>query len=131
MPEKDRSRGGTIYVYRGVHAEHPRLEEARRRYVIPGNVAGTITPQQHNDEEFLEDSPFTSWTYSIGIAMKRAYDRGSGGLVLQLPLHPPGHEDSWEWVTSPDRYDEDEILLKGIRMDAEVVEDDGSPNSFE
>jgi hypothetical protein len=44
-----------------------------------------------------------------------------GGVLLRVPQSPPSQGDSWHWEYSPDDYFEEEILLHGIRMDAEVI----------
>lgn len=109
------------YLYRGVHANHPRIAEARRGIVVPGNLEGTVSPSEHNDGGAGRDSPYTSWSRSIKIARDLA-GNAPGGVVLRIPLGAPDPSDQWHFVWSPDRYGEQEVLLFGIRMDAEVVE---------
>ncbi len=82
------------YVYRGVHAEHPQIGAARLGIVIPRNVAGTVTPEEHNAGGREKDSPYTSWTYSSAYAEKRAYDRGPGD-VLRLAVSTAPAEANW------------------------------------
>lgn len=110
-----------IWLYRGVHGQHPMIAAARQRVVIPGDREGTISPQVHN-EGMISDlavSPFTSWTTNIHIARERAAAH-SGGVILRLP-RVQGQDESWSWVYSPDAFLESEILLRGVRIDAEVV----------
>jgi hypothetical protein len=90
--------------------------------VVPGDPNGDITPEEHNrlDESIM--SPFTSRTHSETIATRFAESRGPGGIVLRLPIDPASDpEGHWTWVQSPDAFGEEEILLRGIRMDAEVI----------
>jgi hypothetical protein len=69
-------------------------------------------------------SPYTSWTYSIAVAKTFANTRGRGGIVLRLPIDkPPDKGDGWSWEASPDIHHEEEVLLRGLRMDAEVLPD--------
>ena len=109
------------WFYRGVHGRHPALAAARNGMVIPGSLTGTITAQLHN-EGFPADlavSPFTSWTVRRSVAEARA-SLYSIGVLLRLPAEPvsgPG----WQWEGSPDEFLEYEVLLRGIRMDAEVL----------
>jgi len=36
------------FLYRGVHARHPQLSNAGRGIVIPGDVNGVLSPEEHN-----------------------------------------------------------------------------------
>jgi hypothetical protein len=113
------------YVYRGVHARHPMRAAALKGTVVPGDPEGDITPEEHNLLDESTASPFTSWSYSETIARRFAASRGPGGVLLCLPISNPGEEDAgWSWEQSPDVYDEQEILLRGIRMGAEVMPND-------
>jgi hypothetical protein len=115
------SPGEQSYLYRGVDGAHPQLQAARAGIVIPGNLQGTASPKQHNDGGAQQDSPYTSWTRSLDIARVHA-NKLPGGVVLRVPIGEPGPADMWHWEWSPDQFCEQEILLFGIRMDAEVVE---------
>ena len=109
------------YLYRGINGAHPGLALALRGIVIPGNLEGVVTPEDHNEGGPEAYSPYTSWTHSIEIA--RGYARRvPGGVVLRVPAGNPKSSDTWHWEWSPDEFYEQEILLYGVRMDAEVIE---------
>ena len=97
------------------------LAAARAGTVIPGDPDGDITPEEHNllDESAL--SPFTSWSYSFDVAKRFAERRGPGGVVLCLIKDDMVEGDAWSWHASPDIHREQEVLLKGVRIDAEVL----------
>jgi hypothetical protein len=109
------------WLYRGVHGKHPMLKQARLGIVIPGDVTGSVTAEEHNygKNEMLAMSPFTSWTERRSIAEIHARRHG-GGVVLRLRA-TPRRGVGWSWEISPDRYFEDEVLLRGVRIDAEVL----------
>jgi hypothetical protein len=93
--------------------------------VIPGDPNGDVTPEEHNLLDESIASPFTSWTYSERIARRFADSKGPGGVLLRLPIASPLEGgDTWSWEQSPDRYNEQEILLRGVRIGAEVVRND-------
>lgn len=119
MPEL--SRPPSTYVYRGVHADHPARASALNGVVVPGDVHGTITPEQHNLRDTSGTSPFTSWTHNRNVAIGFAKSRGRGGLLLVLPTGAPSAGDTWSWEASPDAWLEDEVLLRGVRIGAEVI----------
>ena len=108
------------YVYRGVHAAHPLLEEAKRGSVAPGNIHGKTTPDEHNLGEGLKESPFTSWTHNYEVALFHARRRGRGGVVLRVTTGAPKPTDPWRWEWSPDVHGEAEVLLRGPRSGATV-----------
>jgi hypothetical protein len=97
------------------------IEVARRGVVIPGDVNGTMSPTEHNQGRNLASSPYTSWTYSYDEAMRKATDRGTGGIILRLEYAGPPNGAPWNREESPDDFDEEEVLLRGIRMGAEVI----------
>lgn len=103
------------YLYRGVHANHPDLSNAKVGRVVPGNKGGTITPEQHNLGGFSADSPYTSWTHDIDVALTYASSRGKGGVLLRVNEGSPPHSATWRWEWSPDIYSEREVLLWGER----------------
>lgn len=49
--------------------------------------------------------------------------KGTGGVLLRVKTGAPNKKSSWSWERSPDNYFEDEVLLKGIRSDAEIISD--------
>jgi hypothetical protein len=68
--------GEPVFVYRGVHAKHRMLAAAMTGAVVPGDLLGELTPEEHN---FLDESSiscFTSWTYSLDVARGFANSRG-------------------------------------------------------
>lgn len=73
-------------VYRGVKVGHPGYDDALDGIVIPGDVDGVITAEQHNAGSVSGFSPFTSWTRDFGIAEQYA---GEGGVILRAPLGAP------------------------------------------
>jgi hypothetical protein len=107
-------------VYRGVHAKHPMLEAARRGVVIPGNENGDVSPEEHNYGRRLAESPYTSWSYSLEEAHRHGANWGSGYVILKLSTEISGGQN-WSWQESPDVFDEQEVLLKGVRIDCEVI----------
>jgi hypothetical protein len=89
--------------------------------VIPGNLEGNITAEQHTIEDVSERSPYTSWTRNEQVARGYANSRGTGGVLLRVSEGAPESEDSWFWEYSDDPWGEDEVLLRGIRMGLEVL----------
>ena len=108
-------------VYRGVHAGHPALAEARKGVVYPGKIDGSLTPADHNKGEVSHISQYTSWTRDRAIAKFHAEKFGPGGVVVEFPFDHPNPGDEWAWETSPDEFDEQEVLLRGIRSGATVI----------
>jgi hypothetical protein len=109
-------------VYRGVHAEHPALAAAREGIVTPGKIDGTVTPEEHNRGDVSAISPYTSWSFEREIAESHADDYGQEGVILKLPLSEPEPGDTWSWESSPDAFEEKEVLLRGYRTGATVEE---------
>jgi hypothetical protein len=107
-------------VFRGVDALHPTLSRAKRGEIVPGNIHGAITPEEHNRGDVSHLSPYTSWTFDRELAKVRARWNGPGGVLLTLEMSSPEAGDTWSWVESPDNYDEQEILLRGPRTGATV-----------
>jgi hypothetical protein len=107
------------YLYRGVHKGHPAEVPARDGIVVPGNpYDNTITPEAHNLGGVSADSSLTSWTRREDVA--RGYV-GPDGVVLRVRTGAPPPGAGWSWHWSPDKYEESEVLMKGIREDAEVL----------
>jgi hypothetical protein len=71
-------------LYRGVHAGHPALTDAKEGIVRPANRNGSITPEQHNEDGFSGVSQFTSWTHDRNRAVWFANRKGPGGVVLEV-----------------------------------------------
>ncbi|AJQ94751.1 RHS repeat domain-containing protein [Gynuella sunshinyii] len=109
------------YLYRGVHAEHPALEDAQKGIVKPANPLSNISPELHNQGGYSSASPYTSWSHDPEVARSFAKSRGEGGVLLRVPTGKPGPTDTWSWEFSIDEYYEMEVLLKGERYGAEVL----------
>jgi hypothetical protein len=109
------------YLYRGVSANHPTIDLARQGIVVPGNVDGVVTEAAHNYGGVAADSPFTSWSRSLDVALDHALKEGPDGVVLVAPVGAPPPGSSWSWALSPDRYFESEVLMRGIRTGLEVI----------
>jgi hypothetical protein len=107
-------------LYRGVHALHPALADAKRGIVMPGNPLGTITADDHNAGGVSAISPFTSWTIYLDFAERWASREGPGGVILVVPAGLPPKDATWSWVWSVDMYFEQEVLLRGVRYGVEV-----------
>jgi hypothetical protein len=103
-------------IYRGVHAKHPALADARKGIARPGNVSGSVTAQMHNLGGYSHNSPYTSWTRSRDVAMTHARKQGvSGGVILETVTGGPPSGAQWTWEHSPDVWCEQEVLLRGTR----------------
>lgn len=115
----------TIRVYRGLHAGHPAIAAARNGVVIPGDVNGTVTPEEHNFGGVSDRSPYTSWSRSYDEAARFASAHGPGGVLLTCAFtsfeEDPPSGANWTWVRSIDFFDEEEILLRGVRIGVEVI----------
>jgi RHS repeat-associated protein len=101
-------------LYRGVHADHPALAEAKAGNVEP--IGGHSDPALHNGGN--NRSIFTSWTTDPGIAYDVASEYGPGGVVLRVPAPSVAGRT----VESPDIYDESEVLITGKVTGASVVD---------
>jgi hypothetical protein len=97
------------------------IAAARLGIVVPGDPNGSTTPEAHNfgRESDLMRSPFTSWSERKSVAQAHA-NIHPGGVVLRLSSLP-SRGNGWSWELSPDEQWEDEVLLRGLRMDAEVL----------
>jgi hypothetical protein len=112
------------FLYRGIHGRHPQIAAARAGVVVPGNPNGSITAKQHNAGGFSELSPYTSWSERIEVARTHAFPVGEPrGVVLRVTDSNPGPNDQWDWEASPDASGEYEVLLFGVRMNLEVIEE--------
>lgn len=110
------------YIYRGVHAQHPALKDARHGIVRPALPEGEVSAEEHNLGFVSGLSPFTSWTYDRQLALWHANRYGAGGVLLKVPVGAPVAPESWTWVRSEDLWYEDEVLMRGDRLNVEVVE---------
>ncbi|WP_051890284.1 hypothetical protein [Chryseobacterium vrystaatense] len=93
-----------ITLYRGVCIGHYDYKNALKGMAIP--LGGHNDPDSHNWGD--TESVFTSWTINRNTALKFANKNGSGGVLLQkaFSVH--------EIIPSPDKYNEQEILIRGI-----------------
>lgn len=114
-------RGAGYLLYRGVHAGHPALAEAKRGAVVPGDIHGIVTPENHNRGGVSVTSPYTSWTRDRKVAEIHAQRHGPGGVILAFAVGGPQPDDEWCWEWSPDAYGGQEILLRGVRTGATVI----------
>jgi hypothetical protein len=97
------------------------LVEALAGKAEPGNVNGTITPEQHNDGGFSDRSPYTSWTTRKHVADYYARRRSGGhGVIMTKTLKRS------ELVPSPDRMGEGEVFLGGAVAGCQVEEVPGT-----
>lgn len=110
-----------VTIYRGVHSQHPVLAEALAGKAVPGNVNGAVTPDQHNDGGYSDQSPFTSWTTRREVAEYYARRRSGGhGVILAKVVKPH------ELIPSPDRMGEGEVFLRGEVAGCQVEEVPGT-----
>jgi hypothetical protein len=109
------------YLYRGVHAGHPRMSYALRGIVVPGRPLGNLSTAAHNAGGFEHLSPYTSWTDDFEYARQMADRNGPGGIVLRVPIGAAPPNAAWYWEWSEDEFMERERLLHGIRRGAEVI----------
>jgi hypothetical protein len=111
------------YVFRGVRANHLRINEARQGIAMPVNPNANITAKEHNAGGVPGGSQFTSWTHQIGVARNWAEMDGPGGVLLRTPTGAAPPRATWHWSQeiSPDKYSEGEILMEGIRHGLEVL----------
>ena len=109
------------YLYRGVHPGHPEYNNALKGIVEPGDIwnAANIKPELHNLGGVSGQSPYTSWARDPAIAEGFS---GQDGVILQVPIGEPSLNDTWRWVSSPNYFDETEVLLLGTRRDVEVFD---------
>lgn len=77
------------YLYRGVHAGHPALEEARAGIVRPAKLDSNVSAEEHNFGWVSAASPFTSWTHDRQRAIWFRDRHGPGGVLLRVPVERP------------------------------------------
>ncbi|MBI4597338.1 MAG: VCBS repeat-containing protein [Candidatus Omnitrophica bacterium] len=107
MPSEQGS--GTDTIYRGVSKDHPGFRNAQRGIVLPRG--GPMDAIAHN--EGYTNSPFTSWSANRNVAESFA---GKGGVVLEKQV--PWNRTVW----SPDAYNENEVLIQGPVLNADVTQ---------
>lgn len=110
------------YLYRGVHALHPALQDAKQGIARPAKPGSLISAEQHNLGFVSGLSPFTSWTHDRQRALWFGNRYGPGGVLLQVPIGAPNPAETWSWIYSNDLWDEDEVLMRGVRLNIEVIE---------
>lgn len=108
-------------MYRGFSAKHPELEAAKEGRVVPGDVNGKVSAEEHNFGGQSANSPYTSWTHDESIANYHAGKDGQGGVVLRVPTGAPPAGASWSWEWSPDKWGESEVLMRGTRTGVGVL----------
>jgi len=103
-----------VRCYRGVAMTNPQYQDALHGIAKPRG--GPATPAEHNDGD--TQSEFTSWTTDWHVALEKAMDRdmGGAGVILQKDF------DAIIIVLSPDAYFESEVLVRGLVIDALVIE---------
>ncbi|RML73757.1 hypothetical protein ALQ91_200116 [Pseudomonas syringae pv. syringae] len=116
--------GWACELFRGVSANHPAIDDAKRGVARPGKIDSDISPASHNGGDVSDISSYTSWTRDLEIAKWWANRQGPGGVILGTPTGAPKPGDTWRWEFSPDEYGESEILLKGIRDKLQVFTPD-------
>lgn len=110
------------YLYRGVHAKHPALHDAQKGVVRPAVPDSEISADEHNRGFVSGISPFTSWTPDIERAVWHSNKSGPGGVLLRVSAGAPAPDDTWSWEYSRDQYFESEVLMRGVRLNVEVIE---------
>jgi RHS repeat-associated protein len=110
------------FNYRGISSDHPNFPLYQNGDIVPGDVNGSVTAEEHNlygdDPSIQANSPYTSWTSNYDYAASQA---GDNGIILQLPTGAPPPGATWSWEGSPDVYYENEVLLRGTRSGAQVI----------
>ena len=102
-----------ITLYRGVHATHPDIMNARFGRAIPyGLNGGHNDPRAHNAGD--NKSIYTSWTIYKSVAANFAGRRGWGGVILTKRFHRS------RITLSPDKFKQGEVLIWGIVNGAHV-----------
>lgn len=95
---------GLIVLFRGVHALHPDLPNAKFGIATP--IGGHSDPKLHNLGN--NKSIFTSWTTNIWLANSFACHKGKGGVILTKQFHIS------RLVPSTDVFQQGEWLVPGI-----------------
>ncbi|MDQ0066051.1 RHS repeat-associated protein [Chryseobacterium lathyri] len=110
----------TITLFRGVHAEHPELDNAYLGTAIPWG--GSATAYQHNMGD--NNSVYTSWSKSIDVANWTASRRGPGGVILKqsFPL--------WRLTNFNNYPGEQEMQVFGPVYGAQVIKPWGKTGTW-
>ncbi len=95
---------GFIVLFRGVHALHPDLPNAKMGIAMP--IGGHSNPKLHNLGN--NKSIFTSWTTNIWFANSFACRKGKGGIILTKKFHIS------RLVPSMDAFAQGEWLVAGV-----------------
>ena len=106
-------RGGDklVTVYRGVRPSHPGFKNATKGIAKPQRpITGHTNAFEHN--RFNTKSKFTSWTTNRNIAKRFS---GSDGIILEQSV------PSNIIISSPDKFLEHEILLKGTIKNSKIT----------
>ena len=103
------------HLYRGVHAKHPALPDAKKGIARPARESGGASATEHNAGGISSNSSFTSWTDDINIARTHANKEGPGGVILSAPLGAPKAGEKWNFEFSEDVFRERERLINGTR----------------
>jgi len=103
-------------IYRGVPKDHHAYTDALNGTARPGDPMGHADPVLHN-EGFTYNSRLTSWTTDPAVASGFAKE---GGVVLNTTLEEM-QARGVNILTSPDAYNESEVLLEGTITDLGVT----------
>jgi hypothetical protein len=57
------------------------------------------------------------------VAHQHAEKNGPGFVILRVDMDKEPADASWSWEKSPDKFDELEVLLRGVRIGVEVFVD--------
>ncbi|MBS8268081.1 hypothetical protein DYI26_04940 [Halomonas litopenaei] len=105
-------------LYRGVSANHPAHQDARRGVVKPANPNASLSPEQHAEGGLSGESQYVSWTPDKTLSLRD----GSGGVLLSVPQGAPKSDDSWSWGWAHiNDWGETEMLQVGTRTGVNVT----------
>ena len=97
-------------IYRGIPKGHHAYDDALQGVARPGDLLGHTDAAAHNLGR-THGSRFTSWTRDRAIAERFA---GPDGLILEWRTGAPPRGADWQFVLSPDKYMESELLVEGL-----------------
>lgn len=113
---------GEDYRYRGVSANHPMIEDARRGVVSPAIPGAHLTPEDHAEGGLSGQSQYVSWTSNKDLAEYHMNKDGPGGVLLRVPTGAPEPGDTWKWGwVHVNDWSEPEFLQEGTRTGIEVI----------